>query len=98
MNAVKMQGFTRVNKVKARNLYNTGKTVYIQSCNFAPRGPWSNAMDMNLPADAARYCTTPNDPSLAFDTRVSNFEWYNCPDSQTGKYAAFYVLDEEPAK
>lgn len=81
MIGMKTQGFTRVNKRRARNLFGIGRKVYVQSANFMPINPWQSAIAIN--------------PDVSFDNFVNAFEFYNCGDRERGYYAAFYVREEE---
>ena len=80
----KMYGETitlkQVSKATARKLFDSGQSVYLQSSNFHPFGVWSNAIDINKSQDE----------STTFESRVNNFEYYNCANNETGKYATFY--------
>ena len=67
----------RISKRAARKLYDSGETVYLQSCKFHPFGVWSQVMDITNSCD------------LTFDAMVNSFEYYNCSYEQ-GYYASFY--------
>lgn len=76
----------RVNKAKARKMYNNGIDVLFIPCNLRPDSPymlgaWEN---INL-----------GDEKIPFEKLVDYFEIYNCIDSETGKYTAFYIEKEE---
>jgi hypothetical protein len=70
---------TRINKKRARNLFNKGVKIYLCPSNFRPIGPWFNAFDVDLSAGEA------------FDTILNNFEYYNCMNRETGYFASFYI-------
>lgn len=81
MIGIKMDGYTRVNKRRARNLFSMGRKVFIQSGNFRPVNPWQSAIQIN--------------PESEFDSYVASYQFYNCGDRERGYYAAFYVRDGE---
>ena len=90
-----INGFTRVNKTKAKKLYNEGKKIYIIPCKVYPdfNGMWIKPFELQYTEEMkqkdAEY------PDLAFqntfDSRVNSFEFYNC-NSELGNYTAFYVI------
>lgn len=73
--------FTRINKTKARNLFIQGVNIYIVPCKVVPdyNNFWIQPYRIN-------YGT-----SDSFDKAINRFEYYNCGDSQTGLYAAYYI-------
>ena len=80
MNKVRVGGYERISKAKARKMYEAGETVYLVACKLRPDNCWGLLYDANY------YNWNKCEP---FDTVVAAFEWYNCrPD--TGKYTAFY--------
>lgn len=72
--------FDRVNKATARRAYNNGLTVILCPCNLRPGGPWHPEISINK---------APSEKP--FDQKITEFEYYNCPTTQTGKYPAFYI-------
>lgn len=76
----------RVNKTKARKAYLNGERVFVQSCNFHPLGVWSKAHELG------KYDEVSMTKSETFDLIVTSYESYNCTNSKTGKYAAFYLI------
>lgn len=78
MNKYSVNGFTRISKAAARKLYNAGQIVYFCACNMRPGCDWH-------PEIAVQQTGEP------FENRVNNFQWYNCINSETGKYTAFYI-------
>nr|DAI61222.1 MAG TPA: hypothetical protein [Caudoviricetes sp.] len=75
--------FKRINKKQARQAYNNGLTVRFCPCNLHPGSPFRLDMDINK--------INQNCAGETFDSIVNAFEWYNCRDSETGKYTAFYI-------
>lgn len=69
----------QINKTIARKLYESGKTIYLQTSNFYPFGVWQNLMNV---------CKSDQVDSN-FDYLCDSFRWYNC-DNERGKYIHFY--------
>ena len=73
--------FTRINKTKARRLFYENKYIHIVPCNVA--------------CDYSNHWIVPhminNQAGFTFEQLVNNFEYYNCNDSQTGLYTAYYI-------
>lgn len=73
--------YIRINKTKARKLFNKNIGIYIVpckvACNFS--NMWIQPFIIN------------NQAGFSFDQLVNNFEYYNCNDNETGLYAAYYV-------
>lgn len=78
--------YKRINKTTAKCLYAAGETLYIQSCNLLPFSYWTHPAVINKER-------LENDLTT-FDKFVNAFEYYNCINSETGKYAAFYIAAE----
>lgn len=82
MKNIETHTYKRINKKKARSLYNAGYTIYLTPCKIWPddRGP-------------IRPCPISKKEG-PFDDRVNAFEYYNC-NHQLGYYAAFYIKKKE---
>ena len=78
--------YERIDKRKARKMYNAGQEVGIIPCKCNPASIWFNGFTMI------------NDPSQEetrdFDSYVNEFEYFNC-NAEMGRYAAFYLYKEE---
>lgn len=74
--------YKRINKTQARRLYKTGQHRFITLCpvHLRPTGPWGVGVTLDQ-----------MDNSQDFDSLVNAFEAYNCINSETGRYAAYYV-------
>lgn len=83
MNKYTIDGYTRISKARARKMFNNSETVYFCACNLKPGYPW-------YPEAAIKKEYTFN----TFENAVNCFEFYNCVNSETGKYAAFYTREE----
>lgn len=75
--------FERIDKAKARRAYNNGLTVLFCPCNLRPGSFWGLDMDMNK--------VNQNCAGVDFEKLVNAFEYYNCTNTETGKYTAFYI-------
>lgn len=75
--------YIKVNKTKARNLFNQGKTVYIVPCKvrFDFNNMWIKPYEIN---------NSKIDEYTTFDTIINSFEYYNC-NYELGYYTSYYV-------
>lgn len=73
--------YTRINKTRARNLFNQGIDIMIVPCNVACdfNNTWIRPYIIN------------NKENAYFDNTINAFEYYNCNDSETGLYTAYYI-------
>jgi hypothetical protein len=69
----------RIDKRKARNLFNKGVKIYLVPSNLVPFGPWMQPHEIN------------NSFGLNFDNCANVFSYYNCINSQTGYFPSFYI-------
>lgn len=83
MNKYTIDGYTRISKARARKMFNNGETVYFCARNLRPGKPWYPESAINK----ERAFNT-------FENVVNAFEFYNCVNSETGKYTAFYTREE----
>lgn len=95
----------RTSKQAARNAYNQGEEVLICAVNLTPFGGWRpgsiirNEIREHSPlliADKTMGVHTSNDgwETYSFEDCVFNYQWYNCTNTETGKYAAFYLKEK----
>lgn len=75
--------FERVDKKQARKAYNNGLTVRFCPCNLRPGSPFRLDMDMNRAQE--------NCAGVDFKKLLNAFEFYNCTNTETGRYTAFYI-------
>lgn len=89
--------YNRVSKAAARKAYAAGKTVYMQSCNFRLFSFWTSPAVLNRIQVESDPIDGINENAIVkyFDKFVNSFEYYNCINLETGKYAAFYMEDEK---
>lgn len=78
--------WVRVNKRRARALYDAGSDVIITPVNIRLFGVWG--------VEALLTKRRPYLSGNTFDTLVNEYEYYNCVDYCSGPYAAFYVRSE----
>ena len=82
----------RVNKTTARKAYNDNQTVFVLPVNLCP-GMAFQPCPIAPPqdnADREHKVMFAND--WDFDRRIRNHDWYNCNDTETGYYSAYYLL------
>ena len=70
----------RVNKTRAKKLFQAGERVLLCPVNLRPFGIWR----ISFMADSQ---------DGDFDKLVNAFEHYNCTSAEAGKYCAFYVKE-----
>ena len=90
-----MNKYRRIRKDKARRLYNDGKTVYIVPCNVYPdnSNPWIKPFELKKATIDKQYEGYDELKQLySFDSRINNFEYYNC-NYELGYYTAFYIKE-----
>lgn len=76
--------YIRISKTAAKKAYDEGETVWFCPCNLRPGWPWYS-----------EYPATKKDMGMEFEKLLNNFEAHNCINSETGKYAAFYIIQKE---
>ena len=86
-------GWIRVDKRTARRLYNEGHTIRLVPVKCSPvnNTVWHtvNIKDRGCAGiDPELF-----DWELKFDSRVNQFEYYNCQYNELGKYSAYYVRE-----
>ena len=92
MNQIELEGWVRISKQKARKLYDEGQTIRLCPVKAHPCNKYyPMSFDMNK---ADKFDVEPLEWELKFDSRVNNFEYYNCQYNELGKYSAFYVRRE----
>lgn len=73
----------RVQKRTAEKLYNAGKDVFFIPCKCNPENHW-----FSLGIWENKHLDGQYD---SFEKLCNGFSFYNCNDSQTGKYISFYA-------
>nr|DAI42756.1 MAG TPA: hypothetical protein [Caudoviricetes sp.] len=76
----------RVNKRRARALYDAGSDVIITPANIRPFNPWRTHVRIS----SRRQCGC----NVTFDSIINEYEYYNCNSNEVGRYPAYYVKSE----
>lgn len=87
MREIRVNGYKRISKPKARRLFNDGADVYILPHKIMPGGLWYEPFNMRESLD---------DHRKDFDEIGSRYTYYNCM-AETGHYVSFYVKENEDA-
>jgi hypothetical protein len=75
--------YTRIDKRKARSLFNQGRVFAICPHKLRPGLPW--APHMTVYSDECKR------QGYTFEQVVAAFAWHNCGDNESGYYPAFYL-------
>ena len=84
--------YRRITKQAARSAYLLGKDVYIIACNLVPFTMWHSETCINR-KHREQFVLDEIGVNNDFTALVNSFEYYNCRDTYTGKYAAFYIAE-----
>ena len=86
------QGYTfaRVSKNTARRAYAVGLSVVCCPVNLRPFTPWHNEFILNK-RDREQFIIDVDGAKNDFNNLVNSIEYYNCINSETGKYCAYYL-------
>lgn len=82
MRKFEFDGYTRINKTTARRYFDIGLPIVFCPVNLRPFTPWHVEIEQ---------CKGGLRVDDNFDTFCNSFEYYNCNNSETGKYSAFYI-------
>lgn len=82
--------YEKINKSKARKLYNRGCTIYLLPCMVSQVALYHtyNPFVQPLSISLTKCCSD-------FDRVVNEYEYYNCTDTTMGKHTSFYVETKE---
>lgn len=88
MHRIVTRNWTRISKHEARRLFDAGKDIYLLSCKMYPENMYHVPTLVN---------NTPDDTgdALTFNGVCRWYSYYNCQYTETGKYPAFYVHNDE---
>lgn len=81
----------RVNKTKARRVYEEGGTVWLQSCNMRF---CDNMWQFPYALVKELVQASPAYTDEGFDEMVSDYKYYNC-DHERGRYPSYFIEVEE---
>lgn len=73
-------GYIKIDKRKARELYNEGKIIRLMACKLNPNGYWGEPLPIN------------NEQGKPFQQICNEFAYYNC-SKETGKSINFYIKE-----
>lgn len=96
MRQIKIGGYKRISKQAAEKVYDNGGTVRLCCVNLNPVNPYGGYVDVvkdkytEVSSDGFNTTVARN---KKFSTVVQAFTYYNCVDSETGRYPAFYVKE-----
>jgi hypothetical protein len=71
----------KINKAQARELYNSGYTIFLHPCRMRLNNHWQSPLEARLNEENTQ----------RFDTLVNSFEYYNC-DNERGKYPNYFAV------
>ncbi len=72
--------YKRITKAQAKKAFYNDKKMVICACNLNPFLPYGTG---------ATFVKTPK--TNDFKRFVNSFEYYNCINTETGRYSAFYI-------
>lgn len=76
--------FKQITKVTARKMFEARKVVMMVASNERPFTPWH-----------VEYFLRHNNEAGDFEAQVNGYTYYNCINSETGKYPRFYAVATE---
>lgn len=82
--------YKRVNKQTARKAFKNGSDVIVCACNLRPGAPWYPEYIANR-KNREQFVVDEIGVLKDFENLVNSYEYYNCTDTGTGKYSAFYI-------
>lgn len=82
--------YKRINKKTAISAYMAGVTVVLSPVSLNPFGHWCCGYRANR-KDRADLVVDETGARNDFINRIGSFEYYNCINSETGRYSAFYI-------
>lgn len=85
--------YKRITKANARRAFIAGKDIVVCPSNLRPFGFWNPQIEWNINRESFQneLKATGTTPENLFNYTVNQFEYYNCTDTETGKYASFYI-------
>ena len=83
MKKVSINGYKRINKTQAKNLYKNNKEVYLLPSNVRIGSKW-------IKPTKIKYNDNVGD---AFDSICNEYQFYNC-NSEVGKNIWFYMRED----
>ena len=93
MKNYRIGNYTRISKRKAMQLYKAGKTVYFVPVNINPLFPGFFPYSLNR-SRAEQFAIDETGIENYFNDNLASFEYYNCTCNETGRYTAFYIMED----
>lgn len=93
-----METYRKVNKIKARKLFNNGVKLKllpckINQCVLYGNNPWMRPFEVSLELSVVKHLIDDGKGDI-FDFVVRHYEYYNC-NNEVGKYTSFYVSEKD---
>lgn len=82
--------FERISKKAARTAYINGLSVILCPVNLRPGKPYHPETVINR-KNRKQFTADEIGVKNDFNNYVNSFEFYNCPNRETGRYTAFYI-------
>lgn len=76
--------YTRITKAAAKKVYLSGDNIALCPVNLRPGSPYNFEIVINI---------SNNTDGRSFDDILNAFTFYNCNLSETGRYTAFYAVE-----
>lgn len=76
--------FIKLSKAKARQYFEHGRSVFLQSSKISPYSELLRPCEININSDI--------DKDKTFDAIVNAYAYYNC-DPERGRRVSFYIND-----
>ena len=81
--------YKRIDKRQAKKIYNENKPVFVCACNLRPFTMYH--FECELLKSRLSDLLLNGIPENDFKRVINHFEYYNCINSETGYYSAFYT-------
>jgi len=85
--------YNRVSKAAAKKAYLKGLDIVIAACNIRPFNYAGVGYTQLSRKNREQFIIDETGAANDFTSYINSFEYYNCNNSETGKYAAFYVQE-----
>lgn len=82
--------YKRITKKAAKAAYINGLSIVIVPCNLRPFSPYHFEFTLNR-KNREQFVIDEIGVKNDFESYINSFEFYNCINSETGKYTAFYI-------
>ena len=86
--------FERVSKAAAKKAFINGITIAFCPCNLRPGTMWHSEYIFNRET-CSEYIADETGADNYFNNLLNSFEFYNCTNTETGKYTAFFIEMKE---